>query len=109
VARPIATLLVVAAAIGVWYAWFALAARCDDTCVGARYESPPAGAPWGDYSSSWEWTGQFVLAAVGFGLTVAARVAIARGHGRVATGLFAIAAAVFASWTALLPDRYPMF
>jgi hypothetical protein len=108
VAGPIATLLVIAAAIGMWYAWFAWAARCDDTCVGARYQSPPAGASWDDYLSSWQWSGQFGLAVTGFLLTVAARVAIARGHGRLATGLFAIAAAVFAYWTVFLPDRYPI-
>lgn len=103
-ARAVATVLVIAAAIAVLYAWFAWASRCDDSCVGLRGTSPPAGAPWGDYQSSWQWTGQLVLAGTGFVLTAAARLAIARGRGRIATGLFAIAAVVFVCWVAMLPQ-----
>ena len=108
-ARAAATLLVIAAALGLWYAWYAYAARCDDSCAGSRYTAPPAGEPWDDYQSSWQWTAQFVLAATGLVLTACARLAVRWGRGRVATALLALTVAVFVCWAALLAgSRFPV-
>ena len=74
--------------------------QCDESCTNDSWEHTPG---------AWQWTGQFIAAAIGFAAIASALVRAARNRFRRARWLAVLATAGFAAWAAFLAplgDRF---
>jgi hypothetical protein len=99
-ARSAATLeamvLLPLAGLGAYVALVLMSLKCDDGCA---YEGP---APWRLSPDAWQWTGQFVVAALGLAAVGSAIALLWARRYRWAAALMTLATASFGAWAALL-------